>query len=308
MEATLKNELKKICSEVHFNEPMKKHTSFRTGGDAEAFIKPKSIEEFSKLLNFQNTNKIPTLVIGAGTNLLVRDSGIDGVVITTKDLKEKKILESGDDYTYVSVGAGVNTQSICTYAIENSLKGMNFATGIPGTIGGATWMNAGTATGSMEDVIHNVSFLTQGGEVVELKKEELKFFYRKLSLDHLEIYKNLIITGITLKLTGGEKESLKKEFKELLNRRKESQPLSYPSAGSFFKNPDEKPAGMLIDQCGLKGLKVGGAKVSEKHANFLVNEKDATTRDILELASIIKEKVFERFKIKLEEEVQIVGS
>ena len=309
MEATLKNELKKICSKVHFHEPMKKHTSFRTGGDAEAFIRPENNEEFSKLVNFLNSKSIPTLVIGDGTNLLVKDSGIDGVVIATKELNEKKITKSEGDFTYISVGAGTNTQSVCTFAIENSLKGMNFATGIPGTIGGATWMNAGTAKGSMEDVIHTVSFLTLEGDFIELKKEELKFLYRKLILDHLyKTYKNLIITGLTLKLTTGDKENLKSEFKELLKKRKESQPLSYPSAGSFFKNPGEKPAGMLIDQCDLKGLKIGGAMVSEKHANFIVNRSNATTEDILKLASIIKEKVFNRFQIKLEEEVQIVGS
>ncbi len=309
MNDTTKNELKEKFSDVHFNEPMKKHTSFRTGGDAEVFIKPTSIKEFAEIIRYINIKNIPLLVIGSGTNLLVKDNGVKGVVLSTKDLKEKKIVKSEGVNTYILATAGIRTQSICNFAIENSLKGMNFAVGIPGTIGGALWMNAGTASGSMEDVIHSVRFITDKGDLIEMKKEELKFFYRKLSLTHLnKTYENLIIADVSLKLKAGDSKRLKKESQELFKRRKENQPLSYPNAGSFFKNPSEKPAGMLIDLCGLKGFTVGGAMVSDKHANFIINNSDATTKDIIDLASIIKEKVYERFQINLEEEVQIAGS
>lgn len=309
MEIKAKENIKKICKNVLFDEPMKKHTSYRTGGSASIFVKPETIDEFSELIKYLNSDKITFLVMGGGSNLLVKDSGYSGVIISTKDLKEIKILKSDGTKFGIKAQAGAGTQALCRFAIENSLSGMNFATGIPGTIGGATFMNAGTAIGSISDIIDSVGFISPKGEYLTFKKEELKFFYRKLSLSHLnETFGDLIISDISFTLKKGDKENLKNEYKDLLKRRKESQPIEYPSCGSFFKNPAENPAGLLIDRCGLKGLKVGGAMVSEKHGNFLVNFENATTEDILELAQKVKVKVFSEFGITLEEEVQIVGS
>lgn len=308
-----RNRLKNLFgSRVEFEEPMSRHTYLRVGGPAEAFIAPESVEQLTEIISWSRDNGIPYIVIGDGSNLLVKDNGIPGIVIVlTKCLN--KISCSGKDKEDVSVTAmaGVRTQTLCRFAIEEGLSGMNFALGIPGTVGGAIMMNAGTSSGSISDVLGSVNVMLSSGAISKIKRDEMAFSYRELSwnknLTDRREGEPIIIEGcFTLCLS--DKALLKKEAGIILKKRRESQPSGMPSAGCFFKNPPSgRTAGQLIDMAGLKGTVTGGAEISVKHANFIVNKGTASASDILELMQLVQDKVFERFNINLKPEVKIVG-
>jgi len=308
-----RNRLKSLFGScVGFDEPMSRHTYFRVGGPAEAFIAPENIGQLAEIISWSRDKDIPYIVIGGGSNLLVKDNGIPGIVILlTKCLN--KIVFSGKEKepVIVTAMAGVRTQTLCRFAIREGLSGMNFALGIPGTVGGAIMMNAGTSYGSVSDILDSVNVMISSGAMLKITKDDMTFSYRKLSWNKnlTDQYEEepIIIDGC-FRLCPSDQVLLKKEAARILKKRRENHPAEMPSAGCFFKNPHaDKTAGQLIDMAGLKGAMIGGAKISAKHANFIVNTGKASASDILELMQLAQKKVFDRFNINLEPEVKIVG-
>ena len=297
---------------VKFSEPMSRHTYFRVGGPADAFICPDNVEKLKELLRWAGDKRIPYTVIGDGSNLVVRDKGIPGIVIVlTKCLNGISRSGGNGESVLIEAMAGVRTQTLCRYAIEEGLSGINFALGIPGTVGGAIMMNAGTSSGSISDVLDSVNVMISSGTMLRIKREELDFSYRKLSWDinftesHRE--EPIIIDGC-FRLFQSDPLELKREARAILKKRRDNQPTGLASAGCFFKNPPSgKTAGQLIDMAGLKRTRIGGAEVSARHANFIVNTGAASASDILELMELVQETVFKKFNIRLEPEVKIVG-
>ena len=282
------------------NEPMSEHTSFAIGGPADLFLTPASPETVPALLSACRTEEIPLFILGNGTNLLVSDRGIAGVVLQTAgafpDITPVSAFE-------IDCGAGVKLSRICMYALEHSLSGLEFAWGIPGTAGGAAFMNAGAYGGEMKDVTVSCSHLDRKGETGALEGDALLFAYRKSAYAGNEC----LLTGVRLRLKPGGTEAIRARMDDVMNRRKEKQPLDMPSAGSVFKRPSVCFAGTLIEECGLKGLSVGGAAVSEKHAGFIVNTGGATCTDVLILIEKIQKEVFLQTSVKLECEIRTVG-
>ena len=290
----------KFGCEFREDAPMSDYTSFKTGGPAELVIMPNSIEALSALISACRESEIKPYIIGNGSNILVSDSGLRGVVLRlAKGLSELKYL--GDGVIYAD--AGVSLSKLCAFALSNNLSGLEFAYGIPGTAGGAAYMNAGAYGGEMKDVLCSVSHINFDGEVGCFEKESLKLGYRCSAYTD----SNLIITGLTLKLKNGDYDEIKAAMNLNLNKRKSKQPLEYPSAGSTFKRPEGYFAGGLIEQCGLKGYSIGGAEVSEKHAGFIINKGGATTNDVLSLIKYVQNKVFTETGVHLETEVKYIG-
>ncbi|MBO7217686.1 MAG: UDP-N-acetylmuramate dehydrogenase [Clostridia bacterium] len=280
------------------NEPMSQHTSFKIGGGAEYFVEPSSVDELSKILKTTEENGVPTTVIGNGSNLLVSDLGIEGVVVSTLKMKGIRLL----DETHIFAEAGASLTAVCLFAKNNSLGGLEFAYGIPGSVGGALYMNAGAYGGEMSDVVESAQSLSHG-EIVERSIEELSLSYRH------SVYtdNNEVIVGVTFKLQKGDARQIEEKMNTLMQKRKTSQPLDYPSGGSTFKRPEGYYAAALIDKCGLKGLSVGGAEVSKKHAGFVINRENATCDDVLTLVEKIKEIVFSKKGVKLQTEIIHLG-
>lgn len=278
---------------------MKNHTSFRIGGPAKLFIEPKTEKELSAVLKKCRESKTEYTVIGNGSNLLVSDDGISKAVIRLSGEFEKIELL---DETTVKAGAGASLGSLCRFALENSLSGLEFAFGIPGSVGGAAFMNAGAYGGEMKDVVLSCSHIDREGNGGVLSKEQLGFSYRKSAYGE----NGFIVTGVTFKLQKGENGSIEEKMNDLLGRRKEKQPLSFPSAGSVFKRPEGYFAGALIEQSGLKGKTVGGAQVSEKHAGFIVNIGSATCKDVKDLIEYCQKTVYDNFGVKLETEIKMI--
>lgn len=294
----LANFLESENIEYRQNEPMRAHTTFKIGGEADIFIIPASPAALIYAVKKCNELEIPYFILGNGSNLLVSDGGIEGAVISLSGING--IISDGEKIT---CGAGAMLSSVCLKALSLSLTGLEFAYGIPGTAGGALYMNAGAYGGQMADVIESAECLTATGEIKTLKKEDMRLGYRS------SVFKNggLIIISLTLALKKGDKTEIKAEMDELLNRRKQKQPLEYPSAGSTFKRPEGYFAGALIEKNGLKGLTVGGAQVSEKHAGFVINRGGATAADVKALIGKIQKKVFENDGVMLEPEVIFTG-
>ncbi len=297
---------------VRFDESMSKHTSLWVGGTADAFVMPEKPEELVELIKWSRQNDIPYLVIGDGTNLLVKDSGIRGIVIIlTRCLKRISKRDTGKDGIIVTALAGARMQALCSFAVKNNLKGMNFAIGIPGTVGGGVMMNSGTAHGLIKSVLDSIKILLPDGHIKIIMKENLNFDYRRLSLKDEVKEANQgrpIILGACFRLHPSDPHELQKDAEKKLKARKERQPRSLPSAGCFFKNPlSGKTAGELIDLAGLKGKSTGGAEISLKHANFIINKDRASASDILALIELVQETVSKKFNINLELEVKIVG-
>lgn len=284
--------------EYRQNEPMRAHTTFKIGGEADIFIIPASPAALIYAVKKCNELEIPYFILGNGSNLLVSDGGIEGAVISLSGING--ISSDGEKIT---CGAGAMLSSVCLKALSLSLTGLEFAYGIPGTAGGALYMNAGAYGGQTADVIESAECLTATGEIKTLKKEDMRLGYRS------SVFKNggLIIISLTLALKKGDKTEIKAEMDELLNRRKQKQPLEYPSAGSTFKRPEGYFAGALIEKNGLKGSAVGGAQVSEKHAGFVINRGGATAADVKALIEKIQKKVFENDGVMLEPEVIFTG-
>lgn len=307
----LRNWLEDRCKDcTKSDEPMSLHTSFRTGGPADIFVLPDTIELACEIIMEAEKKGIPVFMTGDGTNLVVSDSGIRGLVMSLNSIPSDLSYEEKPDGTVlVSAHAGVKTRSICRTAIENGFSGMNFALGIPGTIGGNVAMNAGTHLGAIGDVVHSLRIFQGDGKVKDLLRKDMSFSYRKLDCHFLpENKKHPVITGVTLSLFKGDKEVIYKEAKAILQKRTASQPISMPNAGCIFKNPEGMdPAGKLIDMAGLKGKTRGGAMISDVHANFITNTGNAKSADIFFLVELAKKEVFRLFKIELETEVKFVG-
>ncbi len=297
---------------VRFDESMARHTSLRIGGPADALVTPATLNELQTLVQWADRQQLPVLVIGDGTNLLVKDAGIDGIVIRlTQCLNQISKIVDRSDHASVRAMAGVRLHRLCTFAIASQLKGMNFALGIPGTVGGAIRMNAGTIHGSMAGVLEEISILTSDGNIQSMPKAKLDFSYRQLTFKSNAIRSAagdpIILEGIFY-LQSANEEQLQQEAEEILKKRRESQPTHLPSAGCFFKNPASgQSAGELIDRAGFKGEKIGGALISPRHANFIINAGGASASDVLALMETVQAAVLKRFNVKLEPEVRIVG-
>lgn len=280
-------------------EPMTKHTSFHIGGPAELMAQPQSEAELQSLLLKAAEAAVPVTLVGNGSNLLVRDKGIRGLVIKLGSML-RDIKVSGNVLTF---GSGVSLAQASKKAAELGLSGMEFAVGIPGSIGGAVYMNAGAYDGEMSKVVKSVRVMDAAGEVSELSAGELDFGYRHSALQG----SSKIVTSVTVELAAGDKQAIAEKMADFSNRRITKQPLELPSAGSMFKRPPGYFAGTLIDQTGLKGYTVGGAQVSTKHAGFVVNIGGATAADVLQLISDVQAKVFAAHGVHLEPEVLVLG-
>jgi len=298
---------------VRFQEPMSRHTSFGVGGPADVFVAPQEKAQLVALVRWLQENGLPYFIIGKGTNLLVLDQGIRGIVISMKHcLKDIHHTILNKENVLVTSGAAAWLNTLCKYASAKGFRGMNFALGIPGTVGGAMVMNAGTGHGSMADVVTAVVVLSPTGHPVKVEKDDLPFRYRGLDLKKLPDssgFQPPIILEGEFCLSVSDRHEIETESQTILQKRNKTQPLSQRSAGCFFKNPATgKSAGELIDLAGLKGKQIGDAQVSTTHANFIINKDRASAADILELKALIQETVLSAFNITLEPEVKIVGS
>lgn len=281
------------------NESMALHTSFKIGGNAEFYLKPNSADSLAHLINFLNSINMPYFILGSGSNLIVSDKGIKGAVINTVGLNKLSLI--GD--TTICAEAGVSLAALCTFAKENGLTGLEFAYGIPGSVGGALYMNAGAYGGDMSNVVLKAESIAEKGIIKTRPLNELKLGYRT------SLFKTNgeIITAVYFALQKGNKENIEAEMSAIIEKRKKSQPLEYPSGGSTFKRPEGYYAAALIDECGLKGKSVGGAMVSEKHAGFVINYNKATCSDVLGLVDFIKQTVKSQKGVDLETEIIFVG-
>lgn len=290
----------KLGATVEFNAPMKKYTSFKCGGNASILITPDSSDSLQKIISYCYTKNVKPLMIGNGSNLLVTDNGIDNVVIKIGSKMSK--IELIDDTT-IFCEAGASLKSLCMFALENSLSGLEFAYGIPGTLGGAVYMNAGAYGGEMKDVLFSCKHIDADGNIGELLQDELDLRYRGSAYTD----NGFTIVSAIMKLKKAEMTDIKAAMDDKLQRRKDKQPLEYPSAGSTFKRPEGYFAGALIEESGLKGYTVGGAQVSEKHAGFVINKNKATATDVITLIKDVQKIVFEKHGVMLETEVKIIG-
>ncbi|WP_055666568.1 UDP-N-acetylmuramate dehydrogenase [Desnuesiella massiliensis] len=293
-------EIKEIVEEknVFIDEPMRKHTYFKIGGPADILVLPETIEQVIGLLKLCISKKVPHHIIGNGSNLLVKDGGIRGVVIKLCSLNQIEVEEDK-----ITAMCGVLLSDVSKSALQNSLTGFEFACGIPGTIGGAVTMNAGAYGGEMVDVIETALVLDEQCNLKILTNEELELGYRTSAV----MKYNYIVLKVTLKLKQGEYEEINGRIKELTAKREEKQPLEYPSAGSTFKRPVGFFAGKLIQDSGLKGKSLGGAAVSEKHSGFIINKNNASAKDILDLINLVQNTVKEKFGVELHTEIRIIG-
>ena len=284
--------------DLRLNESMASHTSFRIGGPAEVMLFPKSAEELSKVLKTTATLDIKPMILGAGTNVLAPDEGIAGLVICLKDALDG--MEQLDD-TRIRIFAGVTMTRGAVFAAARNLGGLEFAHGIPGTVGGGVYMNAGAYGGEICDVCESVDVMSMDGQITTISREDMKFSYRHSRLED----EGGIVVSAVFALTPKPEAEIRSYMQELMTRRKTSQPLDLPSAGSAFKRPVGGYAAALIDQAGLKGYQVGGAAVSEKHAGFVVNKENASAADVKTLLKNVSDIVFEKSGIRLEPEVRI---
>ncbi|KMT21071.1 UDP-N-acetylmuramate dehydrogenase [Clostridium cylindrosporum] len=283
---------------VKYEEPLKHHTSFKLGGPCSALISPTTKDEVVVLIKLCREFKVPFFILGNGSNLIVKDGGFKGIIIQLTSLKNISL-----DNKKITVESGATLAMTANFALKNCLKGMEFASGIPGTVGGAITMNAGAYGGEIKDIIESAKVVTLDGDIIELTKDELDLSYRSSVIQR----NNYIVLEATFSLEDGEKEEIKALMDDFNGRRRDKQPLNYPSAGSTFKRPPGHFAGKLIEDAGLKGFGIGGAKVSEKHAGFVINYDNASANDVIALISKVQEKINEEYGILLETEVKIIG-
>ncbi len=286
---------------IKYNEPMAKHTSFKIGGPAQCFINAESVEEIKQICKVASKNDINLTIIGNGSNLLVTDNGINGIVVKV-NIKKFELEFSNDDVSLI-VGAGNKLGEIAQKLLRNEITGFEFAAGIPGTIGGAVRMNAGAYGKEMKDIVETVKYMDYDGNIYEKSNKDLEFEYRK----SMFAKNKFIILEAKLKLQKGNAQDIKDKMLEFEQSRKQKQPLEFPSAGSTFKRGTDFITAKLIDDAGLKGYRVGGAMVSTKHAGFVVNENNATAQDVLNLVKHIKQEVYKKFNKKIELEIQVIG-
>jgi len=289
-----------ISMKIKEQEPMRNHTTWRIGGPADLLVQPESVEELQEAIQMAEQSDTPYYVIGGGSNLLVADEGIAGTVIqlggslTGLQITDKNIIAE----------AGVPLPVLARKAAEYGLSGLEFAAGIPGSVGGAVVMNAGAYQGQISDVIRQVVCCDASGQLVTLDAESCEFSYRN---SRFKKNRDLIIVSVKMELTPGDKEKIQEQMKKNTASRKEKQPVEYPNAGSIFKNPAGDAAGRLIELAGAKGWRQGDAMVSEKHSNFIVNLGSATSEDVLQLVNRVKQAVYSKTGVLLEEEILFLG-
>ena len=296
---TLIKELEQKNITLLKEEPMKKHTSFRIGGNADIYISPKSSEEIQSILFLAKKYDVPVTVMGNGSNLLVSDKGIRGIVIQIGE-DMSTILVKGEKIT---AQAGALLKTIGEKALQSSLEGFAFAGGIPGSLGGAVCMNAGAYGGEIKDILVEAEVLTEDLQIKKLSTQQLQFSYRHSIIPE----KGYIVLSATFLLKKGNQKEIAQKMTELAQQRREKQPLNFPSAGSIFKRPQGYFAGKLITDAGLKGYSIGDAQVSQKHGGFIVNKGNATCADVLALIEHCQKTVFEKFGVMLETEVKMIG-
>lgn len=291
--------LKVNASDYILNADMSQFTTLKIGGKADVLAQPSSVDELKKIIDAAKQNNVKLTFIGNGSNILVRDKGVRGAVIKFG----KNFAAYNINGNVIEVLSGISMAKIASVAAENSLTGFEFASGIPGTIGGGIVMNAGAYKGELADVVFEVDALCSDGTIKTFTKDELDFSYRHSCFSGTD----MLVLGAKIKLAKGDKNEIIARINELSQKRRTTQPLEYPSAGSAFKRPQNGYAAAMIDECGLKGFSVGGAQVSEKHAGFVINKNNATAKDVTDLLNAVKEKVLEKFGTKLEPEIVTIG-
>ena len=295
------SEARALLGEEQFfvNEPMSRHTTFNIGGPADYLLFPSDMEQLSKIFVLLKNYDIPHTILGNGSNVLVLDKGIRGAVIKMHVPMSYKRCEGNR----IVAGAGAYLKHVSKFAADNGLTGMEFACGIPGSLGGAVFMNAGAYDGEMAGIVARVKTVTHNGKILTYEKDELDFGYRHSVFQH----NGQAICEITLELAAGDRDAIQAKIDDFTQRRESKQPLEMPSAGSTFKRPQGYFAGTLIDETGLKGLQVGGAQISTKHAGFVVNSGNATAADVLNLIKEVQERVYAKNGVRLFPEVRIIG-
>ncbi len=284
---------------LELNTSIKKYTTYKIGGNAACVVYPKSIEKLVQLMKFIKFRNIKYKIIGNGSNLIFSDKDFEGILIKLTEFDNIEIFDNK-----IKVGAGYSLMKLSRIALKNSLTGLEFAAGIPGTVGGAVFMNAGAYKSDMGYVVQSVKVLTKDFKVVELENKEMNFHYRT---SFLQKHPDYVCLEVIIRLEKGKKDVIEDVMKSRLKRRVESQPLNYPSAGSVFRNPTGMFAGELIEKCGLKGYKLGGAMISDKHANFVINIDNAKAVDVRDLISLAQEKVKKEYNVDLKVEQEFVN-
>ena len=301
---TEKEELKKeFGDKVSFDEALSFHTSMRIGGPADVIAYPADVSDLEKLLLWCRQRELPHFVLGKGSNTLVRDGGFRGMVLSlSRGFQDYRLARENGKVVWVMAGAGCPTQALVRWATTQGFGGLECLAGVPGAIGGNVVMNAGTFYGEIKDLIESVEILDAAGRVRAVPREKIDFEYRKTNLPP-----KAIVLGTMLKLEKANPEELDKKVRGLYEKRGDAQPVNQPSLGSIFKNPPKKKAKELIDDAGLRGVRVGGARISDKHPNWILNEKNATAKDVLILIDLIKDRVKESSGILLETEIKVIG-
>lgn len=300
MDLELIEQLKQMnIGKLETNVLLSKYTTYKVGGKAKVLAYPKNIEKLITLLKWAKTNNISYKMLGNGSNLIFSDADYNGILIKLTEFDDIEIFDNK-----IRVGAGYSLMKLSRIALKNSLTGLEFAAGIPGTVGGAVFMNAGAYKSDMGYIVQMIKVLTPDFRIVTLENKELAFHYRT---SFLKTHPNYICLEAIIKLEKGKKEAIEEVMKSRLQRRKEAQPLEYPSAGSVFRNPPGMFSGELIENCGLKGKKIGGAQVSEKHANFIINTGNATANDVKELIDYVKKEVEKKYPVSLTTEQEFVN-
>ena len=290
---------------IKLDEPMSKHTSFRVGGNADAYIIVQNKENLIEVLKIAKEYNLPITIVGNGTNLLVKDNGIRGLVINYASSNFEIIDANKVDECKIMVDSGVKNGVLAQFLLKNELTGFEFAAGIPGTIGGAIYMNAGAFGGEIANIVESVTYISlKDLKIYTLKNEQCEFAYRTSIFEQDE---DKIILEAIFNFKKGKKEEIAQKMDEFRNKRLSSQPLDKPSAGSTFKRGENFITAKLIDECNLKGYKIGGAQVSEKHAGFIINTGNASAKDIIDLIEYVKTKVYEKFGVEIKPEVRVIG-
>lgn len=296
---TILDQLKSQVKNIYINEPMCKHTSLKIGGNADFFVEAQSVDDIINTINIANKNSLPLFIFGKGSNILVSDSGIRGIVLHISKLFANLSLQNN----IIVASSGVSLSELANYAMANGYTGLEFASGIPGSVGGAVIMNAGAYGGEMKDCVDYVRFVDNNANIHSFSNSQMNFTYRHSALQEY----GYTVIEVGFKLDKGNKSQIQAQMQELNSRRALKQPLEYPSCGSVFKRPEGSYASMLIEQCGLKGMRNGGCAVSAKHAGFIVNDKGATAKEYLDLIHMVQDKVFTDTGFCLDTEVRLIG-
>jgi UDP-N-acetylmuramate dehydrogenase len=307
MDEKMKQEFSQICPAVHFDEPMARHTSIRIGGPADAFAYPQTIDELEAVVIFAKKAKLPLFALGAGSNLLVRDKGVRGIVVHLSQGFSKMEVEGEQEGKVILYAeAGVGLPRLVDFAAEEGLTGLEAVSGVPGNVGGGLVMNAGTHEGDISQAVESVAFMDKDGKLATWPKEKIRYAYRE---SHFP--RGAIVLSARFGLTRQASELVRGKIQKHRAYRLETQPLNVPNIGSVFKNHEEGKkklfAAKMIEEAGLKDVRVGGARISPKHANWIVNEGGATARDVLALIGLMKDKVKDKFGVSMETEVRVVG-